>query len=54
MVLNPHSNWPDFSLYEFSAFWVIFIAVNVMMASAVAVRIIVDNFIFLFFFLIGN
>ncbi len=54
MELNPHSNWLDFSWYEFSTFCVVFIAVNMTMVSMIAVRTTVDIFIFLFFLLIGN
>jgi len=54
MVLNPHSNWLVFSLYDFSVFWVALTAIIRIVARAAAMKIIVDIFIFLFFFLIGN
>ncbi len=52
--LNPHSNWFDFSTYEFSDFCVSFIAAIMIVASTIAVKTTADIFIFLFFFLIGN
>jgi hypothetical protein len=54
IVLNPHSNWLDFSLYDFSVFFVMLIIVisPILMVKDVSSRI--DVLMFLFFFLIGN
>lgn len=49
-MLNPHSNWFDFSLYEFSVFCVIFIIATISTVNTKDVRISVIIFIFCFSF----
>jgi hypothetical protein len=49
-MLNPHSNWLDFSLYEFSFFWASFTAVNRISTNSREVVTILVIFIFCFSF----
>lgn len=46
MGANPHSNWLDFSLYDFSVFWVIFMIERSMRVRIREVAIAVRVFIF--------
>jgi hypothetical protein len=50
IMLNPHSNWLDFSLYEFSFFWASFTAVNRISTNSREVVTILVIFIFCFSF----
>jgi len=54
IMLKPHSNWLDFSLYEFSFFCTSFTAIMRIITNKRDVAVNLVIFIFLFFFLIGN